>query len=139
MFVNDPEIFDDVENMWERGTNRAKMFKGLVDKYTWVNNGSSFYPSELQAAFLLSQLQSIDENMAIREKIAKRYKENLRSLRTKGKIKMQTNDKQETWNNHAIVVIFNTQEDADEVRITLNESGFSPYIGYVPLTLPPWE
>ena len=58
--INDEELIDDAEIIWERGTNRSAFFKGLVDKYSWQAVGSSFYPSEIQSAFLLAQLESME-------------------------------------------------------------------------------
>ena len=133
LYINEPQMFDRIENIWERGTNRAKMFKGLVDKYSWVEMGSSFYPSEIQAAFLLAQLESIDENMKIRSELAKRYFEKLADVEERGHVKILKNRSQKKWNNHAIVGILNSAEVADRVRIGLKDRGVSAYIGYVPL------
>lgn len=57
LVINDPELIERAEIIWEKGTNRSQFFRGEVDKYTWVDIGSSFLPSELTAAFLLAQLE----------------------------------------------------------------------------------
>ncbi|MCA9603229.1 MAG: aminotransferase class V-fold PLP-dependent enzyme, partial [Myxococcales bacterium] len=56
LYINDPALADRAVYIWERGTNRQEVLRGVVDKYSWVEVGGSFYPSELQAAFLLAQL-----------------------------------------------------------------------------------
>ena len=63
LIVNEESLVERAEIIWERGTDRSAFFKGFVDKYSWKEVGSSFYPSELQAAFLLAQLESIEENL----------------------------------------------------------------------------
>ncbi|MCH7670520.1 MAG: aminotransferase class I/II-fold pyridoxal phosphate-dependent enzyme, partial [Acidobacteria bacterium] len=83
LFLNDGSLFDRAEDMWERGTNRTKMLRGVVDKYTWIESGSSFCPSELQAAFLLAQLEHIDENRAERQPLYETYDRRLRPLAEK--------------------------------------------------------
>jgi len=133
LFVNEESDFDRIEDIWERGTNRAKMFKGLVDKYSWVESGSSFYPSELQAAFLLAQLESIDENLILRKKLTDAYLEKLVPLQSSGFIKLQIRDDSEKWNSHAMVIILDSAETSDRLRVFLKERGVSAYIGYVPL------
>jgi dTDP-4-amino-4,6-dideoxygalactose transaminase len=133
LFVNEDGLFDRIEEIWERGTNRTKMFKGLVDKYSWVEPGSSFYPSELQAAFLLAQLESIDDNLSWRKELTGSYLEKLAPLQSNGLIKMQTNDDSEKWNSHAMVIILDSSETCDGLRVFLKERGVNAYIGYVPL------
>ena len=59
LVVNDERYFDRAEIIWEKGTNRAAFFRGEVDKYTWVDVGSSFLPSEITAAFLFAQIGSL--------------------------------------------------------------------------------
>ncbi len=61
LVINDSRFIDRAEILWEKGTNRSAFIRGEVDKYGWVDVGSSFLPSELTAAFLLAQLESIDE------------------------------------------------------------------------------
>src|SRR5439155_21864555 len=60
LLVNDPRWGERAEIIWEKGTNRSQFFRGQVDKYTWVDMGSSYLPSDLNAAFLLAQLEEAD-------------------------------------------------------------------------------
>jgi dTDP-4-amino-4,6-dideoxygalactose transaminase len=77
LVVNDPRYFERAEILREKGTNRKRFFRGLVDKYTWVDVGSSFLPSDLLAAFLFGQLEKKDEIQAARRRIFERYAEAL--------------------------------------------------------------
>ena len=61
LVVNDRSFIKRAEIIWEKGTNRAAFFRGDVDKYGWIDVGSSFLPSELTAAFLFAQLEKLDE------------------------------------------------------------------------------
>lgn len=61
LLINDPEFIERAEIIWEKGTNRSQFFRGQVDKYTWVDIGSSFLPSELMGAFLYAQLEAADK------------------------------------------------------------------------------
>ena len=133
LFVNDPSFFDRAENIWERGTNRTKMFKGLVDKYSWVEMGSSFYPSEVQAAFILAQLESIDDNLAERRTIYDAYINGLTPLAEKGMLALPVVGSGRVVNCHACFVIFNSVDDCDGVREHLKARDIWAYIGYVPL------
>ena len=58
--INDPKYFERAEIIWEKGTNRSRFFRGEIDKYGWVDTGSSFLPSEITAAFLWAQLEELD-------------------------------------------------------------------------------
>ena len=62
LVINDEQLANRAEIIWEKGTNRAAFFRGETDKYNWVDIGSSFLPSELIAAFLYSQLQHMEKN-----------------------------------------------------------------------------
>lgn len=77
LLVNDPALFDRAEIVREKGTDRSRFFRGQVDKYSWVDVGSSYLPSDLNAAFLLAQLEARDEIQARRRRIWERYAEGL--------------------------------------------------------------
>ncbi len=133
LFLNEPNLFDRAEDIWERGTNRSKMFKGLVDKYSWIEPGSSFYPAEIQAAFLLAQLEAMEENLSLRAPLTEAYLERLSVTADDGLLAIQTAADGERWNHHAVAIILPYVEDADLVRVTLREEDIHAYIGYVPL------
>ena len=75
--VNDPALARRAEIIWEKGTNRAEFFRGEVNKYGWVDVGSSFLPSELTAAFLWGQLEHLDAIQAKRKRLWEVYREEL--------------------------------------------------------------
>jgi dTDP-4-amino-4,6-dideoxygalactose transaminase len=78
LIVNDPQYVERAEIIREKGTNRSRFFRGQVDKYTWVDIGSSYLPSDILAAFLLAQLESRTEIQDKRRRIWERYCEHLK-------------------------------------------------------------
>lgn len=133
LVVNDKEYFERAEIVWERGTDRGAFFKGFVDKYSWKEVGSSFYPSEIQAAFLLAQLESMDENLGYRKKIWGIYESELRSLESEGLLSIIRPGKYSDDNGHMLAILLPTAERADIVRTGLNDIGIQTVIHYVPL------
>ena len=133
LFINDASFFERAEDIWERGTNRTKMLKGLVDKYSWVDIGSSFYPSEFQAAFLLAQLEALDAARTAREKIYRYYFEVLSGLATNGHFALPEIPSAAQVNYHSFFMICNSINECDALREHLLEIGVQAFIGYVPL------
>ena len=84
--INNPKLFERAEIVWEKGTDRAKFFRGEVDKYTWVDFGSSFLPSELTASFLFAQLEMAEAITTRRLEIFRRYENGLSDLMRQGQI-----------------------------------------------------
>lgn len=80
LVINDEQFSRRAEIIWEKGTNRAEFFRGEVNKYGWVDIGSSFLPSELSAAFLFAQLEQLQKIQDKRKKLWSRYFESLRNL-----------------------------------------------------------
>ena len=86
--INNPEYNERAEILREKGTNRAKFFRGQVDKYTWVDFGDSYLPSELNAAYLWAQLEKADEINEDRLKTWDMYYQALKPLEQEGKIEL---------------------------------------------------
>ena len=84
LVVNDERFIRRAEIIWEKGTNRAEFFRGEVNKYGWVDMGSSFLPAEINAAFLWAQLENIEDIQAKRKQLWNRYYELLKPLADKG-------------------------------------------------------
>lgn len=84
LVINDKSFVDRAEIIWEKGTNRSAFFRGEIDKYGWVDIGSSFLPSEIIAAYLYAQLENLDKIQRKRKALWNRYWENLQTLE-KGK------------------------------------------------------
>jgi dTDP-4-amino-4,6-dideoxygalactose transaminase len=133
LFVNDASLFDRAEDMWERGTDRSKMFKGLVDKYSWVEPGSSFYPSELQAAFLMAQLEAIEGNTRRRAEIWCQYETGLQDLGSDGTLRLCHIPEGCVSNFHAYWFHTASGAEADRLREHLSARGVQVTIHYVPL------
>jgi len=133
LIVNDPDIADRAEIIWERGTNRSAFFKGLVDKYSWVEMGSSFYPSELQAAFLLAQLEGMQKNLDSRSEVWDLYSKNLSNHEDSGIIEVIRPSEDVNQNYHMFAILLQSSEQADEMRKFLNSEGVQAVIHYVPL------
>ena len=133
LLVNDESLGERAEIIWERGTDRGAFFKGLVDKYSWREVGSSFYPSELQAAFLLGQLESLEENLILRKSLYNRYWANLSHLESNDKIRIVGDKKHTDHNAHMFAIQLNSGHESDRVRTSLNDAGIGVVIHYVPL------
>jgi dTDP-4-amino-4,6-dideoxygalactose transaminase len=133
LLVNDEKYLNRARHIWERGTNRQEVLKGLVDKYSWVEIGGSFYPSELQSAFLFAQLEGLDDNLKKRKVIYEIYSNKLKELKEKDKFHFPCIDSNLKSNYHAFFIIFNSESDADGVRQFLVANDVHAYIGYVAL------
>jgi len=133
LLINNEKFKDRAEFIWERGTNRQEVLKGIADKYSWVEIGGSFYPTELQAAFLFAQLESFDQNMAERKSIFDTYTENLLPLKSEYEIYFPDQSDNYVSNYHAFWITFSSKNECDYVREGLVKEGISAYIGYVPL------
>ena len=90
LVINNPEYNEKAEILREKGTNRAKFFRGQVDKYTWVDYGSSYLPSDLNAAYLWAQLEKADEINENRLQSWDRYNEAFQELAEAGEIELHT-------------------------------------------------
>ena len=130
--INNSNFIDRAVHVWERGTNRQQVLKGIKDKYSWVEVGGSFYPTELQAAFLLAQLESFEDNILKRKEIFYGYFDTFETNRARNFYypKMTVGF---TSNFHAFWVMFATSEECNHIRTKLLEKGIYAYIGYVPL------
>jgi dTDP-4-amino-4,6-dideoxygalactose transaminase len=111
LVVNDPRFVERAEIIWEKGTNRTAFFRGEVDKYGWVDVGSSFLPSEVIAAFLFAQLESLPLIQEKRKDIWNRYRERLAPLAQRGKCRVQAVPKYATANGHLWYLLCNSVED----------------------------
>ncbi len=133
LVCNDEKDLEKAMCIWERGTNRQNALKGLVDKYSWVEIGGSFYPSELQAAFLSSQLENIESNRSKRKSIYSCYYEDLINLRDKNQLYFPDIPDNVFSNYHAFYIILPSEEKCDYLRTCLKSHNINAFIGYVPL------
>ena len=106
LVINDNQFAKRAEIIWEKGTNRSSYFRGEVDKYGWVDIGSSFLPSELISAFLYAQLQNIDKIQEIRLKLWNEYYFNLKDWAKDNSILLPKIDSNTTNNAHMFYLVF---------------------------------
>lgn len=133
LLINNEEFFSRAEYIWERGTNRGDMTKGLSKKYSWVEMGSSYYLTEFQAAFLLAQLESLDENTKTRKHIFELYQSELSILEREGRFRLPTIGENRKSNYHCFYLICNSIDDREKLINYLNERNIQAQIHYVPL------
>ncbi len=133
LLINDPSFIKRAEVIWEKGTNRAAFFRGEVDKYSWMDIGSSFLPSEITAAFLFAQLEKIDDIQNKRILLWKTYYENLKSLEDKGKVLLPVTSLNRHHNAHIFYLLSHTSNERDELLRYLNGNGINAIFHYLPL------
>ena len=133
LIINDPELIERAEIIWEKGTNRSKFFRGQVDKYTWVDVGSSFLPSELVAAFLASQLDSAQDITTRRLKIYDMYLQKLAPLFDTGDLRAPSVPKDVVHNGHIFFVLTRDAKTAHDLLAYMKEHGIGAVFHYVPL------
>ncbi len=133
LLVNDERVIERAEIIREKGTDRNKYFRGEVDKYTWVDIGSSYLPSELIGAFLYAQLEQAEKIVAVRSRIVERYMSLLRSQEEKGMLRLPFMGKECSGNGHLFYVITNSLEERDRLIQYLKERGIHAVFHYVPL------
>ena len=132
LLVNNDTYAERARHVWERGTNRQQVLKGVVDKYSWVEIGGSFYPTELQAAFLAAQLDGLSDNLAKRKRIFFSYTRVFLSADVSD-LNFTRVPSGSTSNYHAFWVTFASEQEANFVRKKMECLGCSLFIGYVPL------
>ena len=133
--VNDISFIRRAEIIWEKGTNRAEFFRGMVNKYGWVDTGSSFLPSEVNSAFLFAQLESLDEIQTRRKTIWNIYYEGLKDLAAKGYFTMPDIPSYATNNGHMFYLVCRSLDERTKLIAYLKESGVGAVFHYLSLHL----
>lgn len=129
----DENILEAAEILREKGTNRTKFLEGVVDKYTWVDIGSSYLPSDILAAFLYAQLESIDIIMKKRLKIHQFFTDSLMPIAKKYSFKQQTVPSYATHNAHIFFVTLENSDTRSFVMKYMRSLGVAASSHYVPL------
>lgn len=137
LIINDPRFIERAEILREKGTNRSKFFRGQVDKYTWVDIGSSFLPSELVAAFLYAQLEQAETINAKRLTIWQAYYDGLSPLAAQGALRLPTIPPDCKHNGHMFYILLPTAEQRDGLMAALKEQGIHSVFHYIPLHTAP--
>lgn len=121
----------------EKGTNRSKFFRGQVDKYTWVEAGSSYLPSELNAAYLWAQLQNAEEITSNRMAAWNQYYQELKDLSDSGKIELPCIPKECKHNAHMFYIKAKDLQERTKLIAYLKENGVMAVFHYIPLHTAP--
>lgn len=133
LLVNDPALAERAEVIREKGTNRSQFFRGQVDKYTWVNVGSSYLPSELIAAFLWAQMEEADEITRRRLAIWGVYHQWLEGLEKAGKLLRPTIPKECVQNAHMYYILLPDLASRTSLIGELKQHDINAVFHYVPL------
>jgi dTDP-4-amino-4,6-dideoxygalactose transaminase len=137
LVINDDALVERAEILREKGTDRSRFFRGQVDKYSWVDVGSSFLPSDVLAAVLLAQLESLDEINEQRRRVCQRYKERLQFLADDGHIELPVIPDECQTNNHMFYILLEKQSVRTALTEHLKSAGILAVFHYVPLHTSP--
>ena len=136
--INDTRFIERAEIIREKGTNRSKFLRGEVDKYTWVDIGSSYLPSEIIAAFLYAQLEEVEPIVRKRQTIFDYYAEQLEPLQVRGLIRLPGCPDECRHPSHLFYILVNTdREDRDKLLVHLKQHHVQAVFHYVPLHTSP--
>ena len=133
LLIQNEDMIEPAEIIREKGTNRAKFFRGQIDKYTWVNYGSSYLPSDMNAAYLWAQLENIDIIQKKRLSVWNRYREGLSELEKKEYIEFGVIPDECTNNAHMFYIKVRDLENRTDLLNFLKENGIQAVFHYVPL------
>lgn len=133
LIINNPEHIDRAEIIREKGTNRQRFFRGQVDRYTWVDRGSSYLQSDLNAAYLWAQLQVADKINANRLETWRFYRDELAPLEVAGRLGLATVPAGCAHNAHMFYLKCEDLEERGELIAHLRKQGVSAVFHYVPL------
>ena len=133
LVVNDERFIRRAEILWERGTNRAEFFRGAVNKYGWVDMGSSFLPAEINAAFLWAQLENLDEIQATRKALWQTYYKLLMPLAEKGYFALPDLPDYASNNAHMFYLVFQSLETRTALIKHLKDNDIMAVFHYLSL------
>lgn len=133
LVINDAKYFDRAEVIREKGTNRSAFFRGEVNKYGWVDLGSSFLPSEIISAFLYAQLENLDIIQKKRLKIWNNYQNGLSSLQDNGSITLPDMPSYATNNAHMYYIVCRSYEERTNLIQYLKAHDVHPVFHYLSL------
>jgi len=133
LIINDDRFLKRSEILWEKGTNRASFFRGEVNKYGWVDTGSSFLPSETNAAFLFAQLENIDKIQKKRISNWHLYYNGLLELQEDNKIKLPIISQYASNNGHLFYIICKTEQERSNLIKYLKENDIHAVFHYLSL------
>jgi dTDP-4-amino-4,6-dideoxygalactose transaminase len=138
LVINDPQFVKRAEIIWEKGTNRAAFWRGEVDKYGWVDVGSSFLPSEVIAAFLYAQLENLDKIQQQRVAVWNRYYDEFLPLQEKELVQLPKLPDYATNNAHMFYLILKDADTRDRFITHLKSAGIMAVFHYLSLHKSPY-
>jgi dTDP-4-amino-4,6-dideoxygalactose transaminase len=138
LVINDERFIERSEIIWEKGTNRAAFWRGEINKYSWVDIGSSFLPSEIIAAYLYAQLENIDDTQSKRKKIWKQYWAGFQHMPGDKNVTLPFVPDYATNNAHMFYLVFPGAERRDNVIHRLKENGILAVFHYISLHKSPY-
>jgi len=133
LLINDKDFVDRAEIIWEKGTDRAKFFRGQIDKYTWIDLGDSFLPGEITAAFLYAQLEEINAVRKRRLEIWNTYHTAFEDLETSGKIRRPIIPDHCDHNAHIYYLLLPDLSSRTAFIQKLRAKGVQAIFHYIPL------
>ncbi len=133
LLINNPKLIDRAEIIREKGTNRKKFLDGVINKYTWVDRGSSYLPSELVSAFLLAQLESAKEITALRMAAWNYYHASLKKLEDSLRLKRPSIPGYANHNAHIYYLLLNDENDRGKFIGHMKDQGINCLFHYIPL------
>lgn len=133
LLIQDPDMVEAAEIIREKGTNRSKFFRGQIDKYTWVNYGSSYLPSDMNAAYLYAQLEMADDINNARLHTWNRYYEGLKELQEAGKIELPVIPEGCVHNAHMFYIKAKDLEERTALISYLKANEILAVFHYIPL------
>ena len=136
--INDKKYISRAEIIWEKGTNRASFFRGEVDKYGWVDIGSSFLPSDMIAAYLLAQLENLDEIQTKRKELWKKYYTLLSPLSDQGLVRLPFIPEYASNNAHMFYLVMSNLQHRTELMTQLKSKGIHTVFHYLSLHKSPY-
>lgn len=135
LVINEERFMRRAEIIWEKGTNRAEFFRGMVNKYGWVDTGSSFLPSEINSAFMLAQLEHLDEIQKRRKTIWNMYYDGLKGLAQENHIQIPDIPEYATNNAHMFYFVCHNLDERTKLLTHLKENGILAVFHYLSLHL----
>ncbi|WP_338760790.1 dTDP-4-amino-4,6-dideoxygalactose transaminase [Bernardetia sp. ABR2-2B] len=138
LVINDDRFIKRAEIIREKGTNRSAFFRGEIDKYGWVDIGSSFLPSDIIAAFLYAQLENLEDIQNRRKDIWNKYYEGLKKLDEEKSVNLPKIPKYATNNAHMFYLVCNTIEERSALISKLKENDINAVFHYLSLHKSPF-
>jgi dTDP-4-amino-4,6-dideoxygalactose transaminase len=133
LVINDERFIERAEIIREKVTDRSRFLRGEIDKYTWVDIGSSYLPSELLAAFLYAQLEEMDTILKQRKMVYTYYYEHLQPLELAGLLRLPKIHSDYQPNYHIAYILLNSEDERGKLMAYLQQHGIHAYAHYHPL------